>query len=103
MLNCVQETSVRAAVVLSVGLLRLVSRAWVVAAVLGTVLTLLLDVEVGMPLAMTEVTVVLVVDVGDEVLDFGANVVVVSAGAGGSRGAEERKAQIVLPSLMVYG
>lgn len=34
-LNWVQETSVSAAVVLSAGPLRLVSRAWVVAAVLG--------------------------------------------------------------------
>lgn len=93
MLNCVQETSVRAAVVLSVGLLRLVNRAWVVAAVLSTVLVLLLDVEAGTPLAVAEVKVVLVVGVEwGGVRDVGACVVVASAGVGRSRGAEERKA-----------
>lgn len=87
MLNCVQETSVRAAVVLSVGLVRLVSRAWVVAAVLSAVLVLLLDVEAGTPLVVTEVRVVLVADTEG---DVGASVVVVSAGVGMSRGADER-------------
>lgn len=53
-----------------------------------------------MPLGMAEDKVVLVVDLGDDdVLDVGAAVVVVSAGAGRSRGAEERKAQIVFHSL----
>lgn len=91
MLNCVQETSVRAAVVLSVGLLRLVS--WVVAAVLSTVLMLLLDVAAGTPLTLTEVKVRLVLGVkGDDVLDIGTCVVVVSAGVGMIRDAEEGKA-----------
>lgn len=76
MLNCVQETSVRAAVVLSVGLLRLVSRAWVVvAAVLSAVLVLLLlDVEAGRPRG------------GEDVLNVSASVVFVFAGVGMSRG-----------------
>lgn len=89
MLNCVQETSVRAAVVLSVGLLRLVSRAWVVAAVLSAVLVLLLDVEAGMPLAAAEVRAVLVAGVEEDVLDVGAAVVVVPAGVGMIRSVRE--------------
>lgn len=85
MLNCVQVTSVRAAVVLSVGLLRLVSRAWVVEVVLGVVLVLLLDVEAGIPPAVGDVIVVLVVVVVDEdVLGMGA--FAVPAGEGISRG-----------------
>lgn len=93
MLNCVQETSVRAAVVLSVGLLRLVSRAWVVAAVLSVVLALPLEMEAGTPFAVVEVKGVLVVggEAGD-VRDVGASAVGVPAGVGRSRGAEERKA-----------
>lgn len=56
--------------------------------------------EAGTPLAVAEDKVVLVVDVGDDdVLDVGAAVMVASAGAGSSRGAEERKAQIVFHSL----
>lgn len=93
MLNCVQETSVRAAVVLSVGLLRLVNRAWVVAAVLSVVLMLLLDVATRTPLVVADVKVVLVVGMeGEDVLGVGTSVVVVFAGMGMSRGAEERKA-----------
>lgn len=46
--------------VLSVGLFRLVSRAWVVVAVRRVVLVLLLDVEAGIPTAVLEVKVVLV-------------------------------------------
>lgn len=59
-------TSVRAAVVLSVGLLRLVSRAWVVEVVLSVVLVLLLDVKAGIPLALGDIKVVLVVIVVEE-------------------------------------
>lgn len=95
MLNCVQETSVRAAVVLSVGLLRLVSRAWVVAVVavvLSVVLVLLLVVEAGTPLAVADVRVVLVEGVEEDVVEVGAAVVVVPAGVGMIRGAEERRA-----------
>lgn len=87
MLNCVQETSVSAAVVLSVGLLRLVSRAWVVAAVLREVLMLLLVVMARKPFAVVEIKVVLVVGVeGEDVVDVGSSVVVLSAGVGMSRG-----------------
>lgn len=87
-LNCVQETSVRAAVVLSVGLPRLVNNAWVVvAAVLSVVLLLLLDVEAGTPLAVAEVKVVLVAIVeGGDVLNMGASVVVVLGGVGRTLG-----------------
>lgn len=93
MLNCVQETSVRAAVVLSVGPLRLVSRACVVAAVVSTVLMLLPVVEAGTPLAVGELKVVLVVGVEgeDAVEEGGSVVVVVAAGGGMSRVAEDRK------------
>lgn len=81
------------------GLLRLVNRAWVVAAVLSEVLVLLLDVEAGTPLAVAEVKVVLVVgEEGEGVLGVGASVVVVSAGVGMSRGAEEIKALKTLVS-----
>lgn len=87
MLNCVQDTSVRAAVVLSVGLLRLVNRAWVVAAVLRAVLMLLLNVAAWPPPAVADVTVVLVVSMeGEDVLDAGGAVVVVSTFVGMSRG-----------------
>lgn len=89
-LNCVQVTSVRAAVVLSVGLLRLVTRAWVVEVLLSVVLVLLLDVEAGIPPAVGDVNVVLVVVVVDEDV-VGVGAFVVAAGEGISRGAEERK------------
>lgn len=89
MLNWVQETSVRAAVVLSVGPLRLVSRACVVAAVVSTVLMLLPVVEAGTPLAVGELVVG--VEGEDAVEDGGSVVVVVAAGGGMSRVAEERK------------
>lgn len=79
MLNCVQETSVSAAVVLSVGLPRLVSRGWVVAAVLREVLML----EVGMGALGAEVVEERVGRVGG---DVGASVVVVSSRVGMSLG-----------------
>lgn len=50
MLNCVQDTSVSAAVVLSAGLLRLVSRAW------GVVLVSAPDLESGTALSVVGVT-----------------------------------------------
>lgn len=54
---------------------------------------LLLDVAAGTPLTLTEVKVRLVLGVkGDDVLDIGLCVVVVSAGVGMSRDAEEGKA-----------
>lgn len=80
-------TSVRAAVVLSVGLLRLVSRAWVVEVVLSVVLVLLLDVKAGIPLALGDIKVVLVVTVVEE--DVGC--FAVASGVGIIRGAEEKK------------
>jgi len=86
MLNCVHETSVGAAVVLSVGLLRLVSRAWVVV-VLRAVLVLLLGLEAGMPLDVVEIKVVLVDD--EDGLGVGASAG--STAIGLSRDAEERK------------
>lgn len=93
MLNCVQETSVSAAVVLSVGLLRLVSRAWVVAAVVSTVLMLLLDVAPGTPLAVVVLKVVLMgVVEGEDVVEVGASIMVVFAGLGIPRGAVQRRA-----------
>lgn len=57
-------------------------------------LMLLLDVEAGTPLAVGELKVVLAVVEGvegDDAVDEGAAVVVVPAGGGMSRGAEERK------------
>lgn len=85
MLNWVQETSVRAAVVLSVGLPRLVSRAWVVAA-LSRVVELVVEVEGGALVGMVEVIVV--EGVADmEVEDFGASVVVLGIGVGMIRAA----------------
>lgn len=89
MLNCVQETSVSAAVVLSVGLLRLDNRVWVVAAVLRAVIILLLYVEPGMPPAVVVVEVALVME-EENILDVGASVVVVFADIGIRRCAEER-------------
>lgn len=86
MLNWVQETSVRAAVVLSVGLPRLVSRAWVVAA-LSRVVELVVEVEGGALVGMVEVIVV--GGVADmEVEDFGASVVVRDIGVGMIRTAK---------------
>lgn len=82
MLNCVHETSVRAAVVLSVGLLRLVSRACVVD-VLRVVLVLLLDLEEGTTLFLMGFKGVLVEDEdGDGTVDVDASVAVASAAAG---------------------
>lgn len=76
-MNCVQETSVSAAVVLSVGLPRLVSRGWVVAAVLKEVL------EVAMGALGAGVVEDRVGRVGG---DVGASVVVVWKGVGRSLG-----------------
>lgn len=92
MLNCVQETSGRAAVVLSVGLFRLVIRAWVVAAVLSVLLMLLPNVAPETPLAVVGVKMVVVVVEGEDVLVVGASIVVAFAGVGMSR-RTERKAQ----------
>lgn len=81
MLNCVQDTSVRAAVVLSVGLLGLVKSAWVVAAALSGVLAL--------PPAVVEVKAV-------PAVVEGVSDVVVCSGVSRSRGAEERKASVMV-------
>lgn len=86
MLYCVHETF-WAAVVLSVGLLRLVSRAWVVV-LLKAVPPPSLNLKAGLPLVAEEVEVVLVV--GDGPLDVG-ELVVTSAGAGITGASEERK------------
>lgn len=90
MLNCVQETSVTPAVVLSVGLLRLVSRAWVAAAVLE----LLGRVTPGKPLPVVVEVVPKVVVAGADVGDVRASVMVVFAGIGIAFGAKRRNKRI---------
>lgn len=78
MLNWVQETSVRAAVVLTVGLPRLVSRAWVVA-MLSRMLELVVE---GGALVGTVAVRPLLLGVGAEVVVVALGVSVVVAGSG---------------------
>lgn len=78
MLNCVQETSVRAAVVLSVGLLMLLSMVWVVAAVLSGTLKVLTDLDTDVtPTLFT--TVLLVLAEGETALGVEVSVMVLVA------------------------
>lgn len=78
MLNCVQETSVRAAVVLSVGLLMLLSMVWVVAAVLSGALKVLTDLDTDVTLALFT-TVLLVLAEGETALGVEVSVMVLVA------------------------
>lgn len=78
MLNCVQETSVRAAVVLSVGLLMLLSMAWVVAAVLSGALKVLTDLDTDVTPALFT-TVLLALAEGETALGMEVSVMVLVA------------------------
>lgn len=78
MLNCVQETSVRAAVVLSVGLLMLLSMAWVVAAVLSGTLKVLTDRDTDVTPALFT-TVLLALAEGETALGMEVSVMVLVA------------------------
>lgn len=78
MLNCVQETSVRAAVVLSVGLLMLLSVAWVVAAVLSGALKVLTNLDTDVTPALFT-TVLLVLAEGETALGVEVSVMVLVA------------------------
>lgn len=78
MLNCVQETLVRAAVVLSVGLLMLLSIAWVIAAVLSGAMKVLTDLGTDVTPALFT-TVLLVLAEGETALGVEVSVMVLVA------------------------